>query len=214
MIEQTFRAAKNPERAEKMAKYMRNQFDFLGLDTPTRQALSKDWLKEKTQAKAIDWALVKQLWDLPEREFQYLACDYLKKMKKELTAADLPAIAALAQSKSWWDTVDSLDERVGDIVQKAPQAKAEMLVWSQSDNIWLRRLAIDHQLAFKEKTDKELLSVIIQNNFGETEFFINKAIGWALRQYSKVNPDWVRQFIEIYKGQLDRLTIREASKYL
>lgn len=214
MIEQTFRAAKNPERAEKMAKYMRNQFDFLGLDTPTRQALSKDWLKEKTQAKAIDWALVKQLWDLPEREFQYLACDYLKKMKKELTAAALPAIAALAQSKSWWDTVDSLDERVGDIVQKAAQTKTEMLVWSQSDNIWLRRLAIDYQLAFKEKTDKELLSSIIQNNFGETEFFINKAIGWALRQYSKVNPDWVREFIEIYKGQLDRLTIREASKYL
>jgi 3-methyladenine DNA glycosylase AlkD len=89
-----------------------------------------------------------------------------------------------------------------------------MLVWSMSDNLWLRRVAINYQRKLKEKTNTELLEKIICNNLGTKEFFINKAIGWSLREYSKVNPDWVREFLRKYESKLAKLSIREASKYL
>jgi 3-methyladenine DNA glycosylase AlkD len=89
-----------------------------------------------------------------------------------------------------------------------------MLAWSVDDNIWLRRIAIDHQLLRKEKTDTALLEAIIENNFGQKEFFINKAIGWSLRDYSKTNPEWVRAFVEKYRDKLAPLSIKEASKYI
>lgn len=89
-----------------------------------------------------------------------------------------------------------------------------MLAWSQDDNFWIRRLAIDHQLGFKLTTDTDLLAQIIRNNFGSNEFFINKAIGWSLREYSKVAPDWVRTFITDYEAELNNLSIREGLKVL
>ncbi|WP_193435573.1 DNA alkylation repair protein, partial [Streptococcus suis] len=97
----------------------------------------------------------------------------------------------LAQSKSWWDSIDGLDKLVGKIVLDNPEAKQTILEWSLDDDFWLRRIAIDHQLLQKEKTDTELLEKILVNNLNQTEFFINKAIGWSLRDYSKTNPDWV-----------------------
>lgn len=89
-----------------------------------------------------------------------------------------------------------------------------MLVWSQDDNFWIRRLAIDHQLGFKLETDADLLATIIKNNLGSDEFFINKAIGWSLREYSKVAPDWVREFIAKHDADLSNLSIRESLKVL
>lgn len=95
-----------------------------------------------------------------------------------------------------------------------PELKKVMVEWSQTDNIWLRRVAIDHQLLFKNKTDTLLLAEIITNNFGTKEFFINKAIGWSLRDYSKTNPQWVKDFIQKHSSQMAPLSIREGSKYL
>jgi len=89
-----------------------------------------------------------------------------------------------------------------------------MLKWSVDEDFWVRRVAIDHQLGRKEKTNTDLLEKILTNNFGSKEFFINKAIGWALRDYSKTNPDWVRYFIGKYKNKMDKLSIREGSKYI
>ena len=89
-----------------------------------------------------------------------------------------------------------------------------MLRWSKDQDFWLRRIAIDHQLGRKEKTNTKLLEKIIVNNFGSKEFFINKAIGWALRDYSKTNPKWVENFINTYQNQMNHLSIKEASKYL
>ena len=89
-----------------------------------------------------------------------------------------------------------------------------MLDWSTDDNFWLRRVAIDHQLLRKEKTKTDLLEKILVNNLHQTEFFINKAMGWSLRDYSKTNPDWVRDFIARNREGLSNLTIREASKYI
>ena len=210
----TFLAHQNPDNASDMKRYMKNHFEFLGIKTPERRALSRDFLREKAKEGCVDWVLVDHLWALDYREFQYLAGDYLKKVQKWLTLADLDKLYALAIQKSWWDSIDFLDEHVGSIVQRFPQAKATMLVWSQDDNFWIRRLAIDHQLGFKLETDADLLAQIIQNNLGSDEFFINKAIGWSLREYSKVAPDWVRDFIAAYDDELSRLSIREGLKVL
>ncbi|OLF50751.1 hypothetical protein BU200_00785 [Streptococcus acidominimus] len=131
-----------------------------------------------------------------------------------ITSEDLPRLEGVLGTNSWWDSVDGLDKIAGEIAFRYPEAKSVLLDWNLSDNIWLRRVAIDHQLLRKQNTDTELLEKILINNLGQTEFFINKAIGWSLRDYSKVNPTWVRNFIARYEERLSPLSIREASKYL
>ena len=117
-------------------------------------------------------------------------------------------------TKSWWDTVDILDKVIGSIIYNNKNLHPIILEWSKDDNIWLRRVAIDHQLLRKENTDEQLLEKILINNLNHKEFFVNKAIGWALRDYSKTDPQWVRNFIEVHKENMASLSIREASKYL
>ncbi len=135
-------------------------------------------------------------------------------MQSYLTKDDLPELERLVVTKSWWDTVDILDRVVGSLVANHPELEEVLLKWSLSDNIWLRRVAIDHQLLRKEKTNVQLMEKILLNNLDQTEFFINKAIGWALRDYSKINPEWVASFIEKNKERMAELSIKEASKYL
>ncbi|WP_032506594.1 DNA alkylation repair protein [Streptococcus mutans] len=211
---QTFYDHADQERAHAMAAYMRDQFPFLGLSTPLRCQLEKDFIKESKASKAVDWVFVEELWELPEREFQYAACDYLRAMHIFLTEADLPRLKQLVVTKSWWDTTDSLDRTIGKINFPSSIVDATMLEWSSDDNFWLRRVAIDHQLLRKDKMKTNLLEKILINNLNQSEFFINKAIGWILRDYSKTNPDWVRTFIEKHKNQMANLSIKEASKYL
>ena len=118
------------------------------------------------------------------------------------------------QSKEWWDTIDCFDRIIGDIGLKDTRVAILMLKWSQDDDFWLRRIAIDHQLLRKDQTDQHLLEKIIVNNLNSDEFFINKAIGWSLRDYSKTDPEWVGNFIEKYRDKMSSLSIKEASKYL
>ena len=207
------RAVANPKKAAEMRAYMRDQFDFLGVATPVRRAVSRQFLKT-TDRNHIDWPFVADCWNQPEREFQYLAVDYLNVCRRAFSAADIPSLRALIVTKSWWDTVDGIDTVVGDIVARDPGVKQTMLAWSQDDNIWLRRVAIDHQLLRKKDTDVPLLRQIIENNIGQTEFFITKAIGWALRDYAKTDPDWVRNFVDTNRDRLAKLSIREATKHL
>ena len=207
------KAVANPDDAVAMKAYMKNKFEFLGVKTPARRKLTKTFLKQQTNL-VIDWNFINEAWNYPYRELQYTALDYLEIRKKLLTPSDLPNLKKLAQTKSWWDTIDFLDRLVGSIIARFPETKEIILAWSCDEDIWLRRLAIDHQLLRKEETDTELLEKILVNNLGQTEFFINKAIGWALRDYSKTNPDWVRDFIERYRAEMAALSIREGSKYL
>lgn len=202
------------ERAVQMSAYMRNQFPFLGIPSPKRRELCKDYFNQAKKEKEVNWAFVHACWEQDEREYQYVATDYLQKMQKYLTAADLPALKELITSKSWWDTVDSLNKVVGAIALAHPEVNSTLIAWSIDDNRWLRRIAIIHQLSRKEQTDTKLLEQMIVNNLGQTEFFINKAIGWSLRDYSKTNPEWVRTFLDTYRDQLAPLSIREASKYV
>lgn len=213
-IKQRFDSMEDKENASSMSKYMRNLFTFYGLPTPKRKALYKDIIKEEKKQKKIDWEFLDQCYEDEHREFQYIVCDYLIAMNDFLTYEDIPKIKTYAQTKQWWDTIDCLDRVIGEIGLRNQRVDTLMIEWSKDDDFWIRRIAIDHQLCRKEKTHTELLEKILVNNFGSDEFFINKAIGWALRDYSKTNPDWVRAFIDKYKDQMDKLSIKEASKYI
>lgn len=202
----------NKERALEMSKYMRNLFPFLGVPRPERSTLYKKYYRDL--GAGIDWDFLALCFSKEEREYQYLAIDYLNQQRKFLTIDDLVKISDLIKLKSWWDSVDGFPRVVGEIVKIDNNAKDIMLEWSKDQNFWVRRVAILHQLLFKELTDTKLLEKIIVNNLGSREFFINKAIGWILRDYSKTNKDWVTDFIKRYRNDLDKLSIKEGSKYL
>ena len=206
-------AQENPARKVQMRAYMRNQFDFLGIPSPVRKQIQRPYFAAMKKA-AIDWAFVETCWQLPYREMQYVAIDYLVTMQSVLQPDELEKISELVLQKSWWDTVDGLNKVVGGLTMTYPELSQKMLAWSKAENLWLRRIAIDHQLLRKEKTDRELLETILLNNLGSDEFFINKAIGWSLRDYAKTNPGWVQAFLLTHKDQLAPLSIKEASKHL
>ena len=205
---------KNEEQAQRMSKYMLNKFEYIGIKTPERRKIFKNFFSEYKNEEKIDWEFVNKCWENKYREFQYVAADYLKNMKDKLTINDIPKFKRLILEKSWWDTIDNLDMTIGALALKDSNVNKILLEWSLDENIWLRRIAIDHQLLRKEKTNTELLEKILKNNLGQAEFFINKAIGWALRDYSKTNPERVKNFIEENKEKMAKLSIKEASKYL
>lgn len=205
---------RNDVDAEKMSVYMQNKFPFLGIKKPLSSSLQKEFIKQWKKTKEIDWNFIFKLWDLPEREFQYFAIDLIVSLVNELQKNDINKIEKLIITKSWWDTVDILSTKaVGKICEKYSELKENTIInWSKSENMWLKRSAILFQLKYKEKTDTILLEKIIVENSNSDEFFINKAIGWALREYSKTDREWVRKFIQ--QNTLKPLSIREGSKYL
>lgn len=213
-LKEKFEANRDDENAVKMAAYMRNLFSFYGLPTPKRKAIYKDFLKSEKCKKIIDWDLLDRCYADEHREFHYFVMDYLVAMQNFLKFDDVPHIEKYIKTNQWWDTIDGLDRIVGNIAFTDERINDLMLEWSTDEDFWVRRIAIDHQLCRKERTNTELLEKILVNNFGSSEFFINKAIGWSLRDYSKTNPDWVRNFVETHKDKMDKLSIREASKYL
>lgn len=203
----------DPETAKEMSAYMQNRFVFAGIQKPRLMKLISPFLRETTK-EPLNWDLVFGLWDLEQREAQYIALEYLKKHIRQIVPEDLDRLKALITGKSWWETVDTLDAFAGAAVMKDPGLKEVMVQWASDENIWLRRTAIDFQQKYKNHTDEKLLEKIIVANLGSREFFINKAIGWSLREYSKVNSEWVESFIEKYRTELAPLSIKEASKYL
>ena len=213
-IKKQFEQNEDKEKATAMAKYMRNLFEFYGIPTPRRKEIYKEFLKEEKKTKKVDWDFLDKCYEDKHREFQYLVSDYLIMMNKFLTYEDVPKIKKYIKQKQWWDTIDFLDRVIGEIGLRDNRVNEVMFTWSKDDDFWIRRVAIDHQLCRKEKTNTELLEKILVNNFGSDEFFINKAIGWALRDYSKTNPTWVKEFINKYKDKMNRLSIREGSKYI
>jgi len=211
---QLLESNRNPERAVGMSAYMRNQFPFLGMQKPVRADLCKPFMQATKKEGHVNWDVVDVLWSKPEREFQYVAMEHIVLLRSSLTFVDLGKIKSLIMSKSWWDTVDSFPKPVSHIVQKHPDARQTMIDWSLDADFWVRRSAIIHQLPLREATDTALLETTILNNLGQREFFINKAIGWSLREYSKTNAEWVRGFIDKNQTGLNTLSIREGSKFI
>jgi 3-methyladenine DNA glycosylase AlkD len=184
-------------RAKAMSGYMKNQFTFYGIPAPVRTEVVKEWHKT-CQIKCLDRQLVRSLWSKPEREAQYFAMDHIKRFKKQLGSGDIDWIEQLVLEKSWWDTVDFLAvHAAGEVFSKdigLRDVVAEK--WISSDNFWLVRTAILFQLKYKKQTDFERLQRYILMHIGSKEFFINKASGWALREYARTNPVAVIQFVE------------------
>ena len=213
-IRKIFESNADKEKAITMSKYMRNMFDFYGLPSPKRKKLYIDFIRDEKKSKIIDWKFLDKCYEDSHREFQYLVFDYLLSMKQYVCYEDISKIKKYIVNKSWWDTIDLLCKVIGNVELRDSRVKDLMIEWSNDKNIWTKRTAIEHQLGLKEKTNKELLERIIINSFGTDEFFINKAIGWALRDYSKTDPTWVKNFINKYKNQMNKLSIKEASKYI
>ena len=205
---------RNELLAESMSKYMQDKFRFLGVRGATRTEIYKKYFPDARKTKTIDWDFVENCWNKEEREFQYVVVYYLKAMQKFLKREDISKLKYLIVTKSWWDTVDLLAKVVGSLVIRIEGYDQIMLEWSKDSNIWLKRVAILYQLSLKDKVDKQVLDEILVNNLGDSQFFINKAVGWALRDYSKYNPEWVREFIKKNKENMANLSIREASKYI
>jgi 3-methyladenine DNA glycosylase AlkD len=210
-IQQSLQALADAGKAGAMADYMKGKFDFLGIQTPARRQATLPIIRSFT---GDPLAAAGELWALPEREYQYVAVDLLRRQNKQLAAGDLPALEALVQAKSWWDTVDGLAPTIGAIVAREPQLVSRMDALIGAPNFWMRRIALLHQLDWKEKTDASRLFDYCLHCANDPEFFIRKAIGWALRQYARTNPAAVRQFLETNREKLSGLSFREAAKHL
>jgi 3-methyladenine DNA glycosylase AlkD len=201
-----------PHRAPPMRAYMRDQFDFLGIATPDRRAATKPLLKQLKGSGAENLLnLAGLLWKLPQREYQYIALDLLAMHWKELQVEDIPTLLSIAQDKSWWDTVDGVAAIVGDVLRYRHDGMDKAL---RHENMWVRRIALLHQLGWGLKTDQHRLFSDVQELAHEKEFFIQKAIGWALRDYARHQPYAVREFTQEEKSRLSALSYREANRHL
>lgn len=213
-ISKAFKKIADPEIAKKQKKYMRNKFDFFGIQaTPRRKATRKFMRKENRPSYEELETVVKELWQKEEREYQYFALELVERYKKDFTEDIIKLFEYMITHKSWWDTVDQMAKNlVGPYFKKFPEKKDKYIKkWIQSDNIWLQRSCILFQLAYKEDTDVELLFNIIIRLKDIDEFFIQKAIGWALRQYARIEPKVIKDFVK--NNELSSLSEREALKH-
>ncbi|MFF5292281.1 DNA alkylation repair protein [Paractinoplanes globisporus] len=210
-----FSARRDPERAVAMAAYMRDQFEYFGLPAPTVRAVERAAFADLPGPTADDLAAVAlSCWERDEREFQYAACDYLRKHVAAADARFLPVARTLITTKSWWDTVDPLATRfVGDLVSAHPELVEVMDAWSTDDNMWLIRTAILFQLHYGAATDTDRLFRYCTVQAGHRDFFVRKAIGWALRHYARTDPSEVRAFVT-ETPSLSPLSRKEAMKHL
>ncbi|ELU03766.1 hypothetical protein CAPTEDRAFT_192334 [Capitella teleta] len=213
-LHKRYSEASDKKYAAQVEKYMRNQFEYFGLKQPARRKIDIELTANEIRK------LLRACWGREEREFQYFACDMAKIHTQDLCSdvdvkATLNLIKELITTKSWWDTVDVLAPHVvGHLVRQEPEFMKPVLEeWIESENLWLRRSAIIHQLNFKELTDCEMLFRFCSQRSHEKEFFIQKAIGWALRQCHRINPHAVQNYVENNKSKLAKLSVREALKY-
>lgn len=204
------------ENALQMAAYMKDHFAFFGVKAPDRRLAQKpliDGLSGATGDELIEFAAA--CWAEEERETQYVAADALRKYVGALQARHLMGIKNLIVTKSWWDTVDSLAvHTVGPLVAANAELVSVMDEWIDDNDMWLARTAILHQLSYKERTDAGRLFAYADKRASDTEFFIRKALGWAMRQYSRTDPDAVRHYVAANEDRLSGLTKREALKRL
>ena len=209
-----YAAAADPVRAAAMGTYMREQFPFLGIPSPLRRTLSRAVLAGLPRPDEDDLREVAlACWDLPEREYRYFALDWLSRYASLAPAGFLVTARFLITTDPWWDTVDGLASNVvGTIVSNHPATVSTMDSWLAEDDLWLIRTALLHQLTYKDRTDAERLFRYCVARAGHRDFFIRKAIGWALRQYAWTEPELVRRFVLEHRALLSPLSVREALK--
>ncbi|MFW7432303.1 DNA alkylation repair protein [Vagococcus carniphilus] len=184
------------ENKKPMENYMKNRYPFVGVKSPDRKKQSKELITE-SKLYSLDqlFQTINYLYQKEEREYQNVAIDMCEANVNRLSFEELQNYSQFIQLKSWWDTVDAWRKIYGLYIKRVPEEKEKMFYYFyQHENMWMRRVSITLQLMEKEKTNVELLEKAIMYDRYTDEFFIQKAIGWSLRQYSKVNPNWVVAF--------------------
>lgn len=217
-VERVLEPLVDPSRATPMKAYMLNQFEFLGLQAATRRQAVRSLGKVAWSTPDDLLAAAQLLWKKPQREYRYTAIDLLRKHNAMLRVSDLPALRDLLLRESWWETVDGLSAVIAEVmhaaVQQQSNASRVMDEWLKHPSHWVRRSAMLHQLGWRLDTDAARLFAYAQQLADEKEFFIRKAIGWALRDYARWNPQAVTNFLVDNRAALSGLTVREAAKHL
>jgi len=202
------------DEVPRMAAYMKDKFAFLGVKSKPARKAAKPLLAASAKATGNELvAFADRCWAQPEREFQYVATLVLRRRVANLSSLHLADIEKLITTKAWWDTVDSLAVwTVGPLVGADAKLADTMDRWVESEDMWLARTAILHQLSYKENTDQARLFTYAEQRAADNEFFIRKAIGWALRQYARTEPEAVRSFVLANEQSFSGLTVRAAIK--
>lgn len=215
-LETTFQTHENKENSLAMAKYMKNHFAFYGIKTTERRLLFKEiWNANKDEIQNDVQNIATSLYTKKQRELHYCAIEIvIRECKGNYKKSDIDFIEKLLTTNSWWDSVDTISKYIlGQYLLEFPDAVEDTIEkFSNSDNLWLNRSVILFQLGFKEKTDFDLLKAICLQHENSTEFFIQKAIGWSLREYAKTNPHQVIDFVT--HSNLKPLSKKEAVKNL
>jgi len=214
-IDDLFKRNQHPEDALEMKRYMQGKFDFYGIKAPIRRKLVQDYMKKNQRPAYADLsAVVKKFWECPQREHQYFASELVEKYRSDFDREIIDLLEFMIVNKPWWDTVDMIAKKlVGHYFKLYPGQRDKYIdKWISYDELWLQRTALLFQLGYKEETDVNLLFYIIQNLQDNEEFFIQKAIGWALRDYSKLEPEVVREFVD--GRELSKFAYKEATKRL
>jgi 3-methyladenine DNA glycosylase AlkD len=204
------------ERGKSMSAYMKAHFLFLGINSEERRAVQRDWMNAvKKLTISEKKALVLDLWSKLYREYHYAAIDLLNSLpEKEIVADDHVLMEHMIVTNSWWDSVDAVASNfAGKYFKKFPEKKTAIIEkWRSSENIWLKRSCLIFQLKYGKETDFILLCSLIRDFAPIKEFFIQKAIGWALRQYAKTDPERVKNFLR--EIELKGVALKEATKYI
>jgi len=215
-LQAEFERHTNSQNAAAQKAYMKDHFEFYGITAPQRKEIQKPFLlKEHLPPKKDLEKLVKKLWNKQQREHQMFGQELVLKYRKQLEKEDIDLLEYMVTHKSWWDTVDFIAANIiGAYFELYPELRKKYVKkWLTSDHMWLQRSALLFQLKYKDQLDNELLTYAIRKLLGSKEFFINKAIGWTLRQYSRTNPKWVIDFVRD-TPTLANLSKREALRLI
>ncbi len=217
LLASKFKKNSNKDNSIKMKSYMRNKFEFYGIKALQRRKIFRKVNKELgiiEKRELINF--IKKVWNYPQREMQYAGIDMALEFKNDIQKADIKIFEYMIVNKSWWDTVDTVSQKlVGNYLKKFNIYKLDMVrAWLNSDNIWLWRNALLFQLKYKKDLDVDLLINVLHELMDVDEFFIQKAIGWILREYSKTDAEFVKKFIKENKNSLSSLAFREGYKWI
>lgn len=217
-IREGLKRVADPSRAAGAQAYMKSEMPFLGVAAaPLRKVCKAGWKAHPVENAADYHAVVADLWDRAgHREERYAALETARKYIRFSSMESLPLWRRMIEEGAWWDTGDVIAKwLIGRLLEQYPdRMKAELEGWIRDDHLWVRRSAVQAQLSFKDKTDAGLLFSFCERCLEEKTFWMRKAIGWALREYGKVNPEAVRDFVEKHRDRMAGLTMREASKYI
>ena len=209
------RGAADPARAPGQQAYMKSDMPFLGVAVPDARRIARAAARASHMTDAArlrDEAFA--LWDDAEyREERYAAMTLLGVSAASADLSVVPLIEHMVRTGRWWDYTDDLAHRMAELLDRSPDAAAAVVRrWSTDEDLWMRRISIISQLGRSDRVDRELLAAVIAPNIADREFFIRKAIGWALREVARVDPDWVRAYVAAH--ELSPLSRREALKHL